>query len=283
MEHTWKNKLLGSGLAVLAAIVFSPAVTLAAEEAEPNEEAVTLAKKAQNPLEDMISLPFQNNIYFKAGSKDATINTLDIMPVIPFKLNEEWNLITRTIIPITNQPSLFPGMDSAAGFGDINPTFFFSPVTKPGEWIWGVGPTFTLPTHTDDELGTDRWSAGPAVVLLTMQGHWVVGALANNQWSFAGPGNKPDHSKVNQLLVQPFANYNLPKGWYICSSPIITADWEADSGQKWTVPLGGGFGRLVKIGKMPVNFQLQAFSNVVHPDYGPDWSLRFQIQLLFPK
>jgi hypothetical protein len=283
MEHALKNKLFGCGLAVLAAILFGPVVTLAAEEAEPNDEAATLAKKAQNPVEDMISLPFQNNMYFNAGSKDATIYTLDIMPVIPFKLNEEWNLITRTIIPITNQPSLFPGMDSAAGLGDINPTFFFSPVTKPGEWIWGVGPTFTLPTHTDDELGTDRWSAGPAVVLLTMQGHWVVGALANNQWSFAGPGDKPDHSKVDQLLVQPFANYNLPKGWYICSSPIITADWEADSGQKWTVPLGGGFGRLVKVGKMPVNFQLQAFSNVVHPDYGPDWSLRFQIQLLFPK
>ncbi len=281
MKQAWENKLLGCGLAVLAAILFSPVVTLAAEEAGTDEDTDALAKMAQNPIADMISLPFQNNMYFNAGAKDKTIYNLNIQPVIPFKLNDEWNLITRTIIPITSQPSLFPGMDSAAGLGDINPTFFFSPVTKPGELIWGVGPTFTIPTATDDLLGSDRWSAGPAVVLLTMQGHWVVGALANNQWSFAGPGH--GGSRVNAFLLQPFANYNLSKGWYICSSPIITADWEADSGQKWTVPLGGGFGRLLKVGKMPVNFQLQAFSNVVHPDDGPDWSLRFQIQLLFPK
>ena len=280
MEQTWKSKLLGCGLAALAAILFSTTVTLAAEEAGTDEDVHALAKMAQNPIADMISLPFQNNLYFNAVSKDATIYTLNIQPVIPFKLNEEWNLITRTIIPIINQPSLFPGMDSAAGLGDINLSFFFSPA-KPGEWIWGVGPTFTIPTATDDLLGSDRWSAGPAVVLLKIRGPWVYGALANNQWSFAGPGH--DGSKVNAFLVQPFANYNLSKGWYICSSPIITADWEADSGQKWTVPLGGGFGRLVKIGKMPVNFQVQAFSNVVHPDYGPDWSLRFQIQLRFPK
>jgi len=239
-----------------------------------------LAKKAQNPVADMISLPFQSNLYFNAGSRDATIYTLNIQPVIPFKLNEEWNLITRTIIPIISQPSLFPGMDSAAGLGDINPTFFFSPA-KPGEWIWGVGPTFTIPTATDELLGSDRWCAGPAVVLLTMRGPWVVGALANNQWSFAGPGH--NGSKVNAFLVQPFVNYNMPKGWYLTSSPIITANWEAQGQNKWTVPIGGGFGRLFKVGKMPVNAQVAAYSNVVNPDNSPDWSLRFQLQFLFPK
>jgi len=220
-------KRIGLVFLTLSAILFIPAVTLAAEEAGAGkDEAAELAKKAQNPVADMISLPFQNNFYFNAGSKDKTIYTLNIQPVIPFKLNEEWNLITRTIIPITSQPSLFPGMDSAAGLGDINPTFFFSPA-KPGEWIWGVGPTFTFPTATDDLLGTERWSAGPAVVLLTMRGPWVVGALANNQWSFAGPGH--NGQKVNSFLLQPIINYNLPKGWYLVSSPIITANWEADS------------------------------------------------------
>ena len=242
-----------------------------------SDESTELAKKSQNPVADMISIPFQNNVFFGAGQKHAPIYNMNIQPVIPFKLNEDWNLITRTVIPFISQPSQFNGMDSSTGFGDINPTFYFSP-SKPSEWIWGIGPTLQLPTHTDDELGSDKWCVGPAVVVLRMQGQWVYGALLNNLWSVGGSGDK-----VNKFLIQPFVNYNLPKGWYLTASPIITADWEAQSGQKWTVPLGGGIGRIIKMGKLPVNISLAAFSNVITPDYGPDWSLRFQIQFLFPK
>jgi hypothetical protein len=244
---------------------------------EKDDETAKLAKAAQNPVADMISIPFQSNVFFGAGQKHAPIYNMNIQPVIPFKLNEEWNLITRTVIPFISQPSQFNGMDSSAGFGDINPTFFFSP-SKPSKWIWGIGPTLQLPTHTDDELGSDKWCVGPAVVVLRMQGHWVYGALLNNLWSVGGSGDK-----VNKFMIQPIVNYNLPKGWYLTASPIITADWEAQSGQKWTIPLGGGIGRIIKMGKLPVNISLSAFSNVITPDYGPDWSLRFQIQLLFPK
>jgi hypothetical protein len=242
------------------------------------ESTEALAKAAQNPVAKLISVPFQNNFNFGIGPNEVTQWVLNVQPVIPITLSEDWNLITRTIMPIINQPSPAPGIASAAGLGDINPTFFFSPAKDTG-LIWGVGPTFTLPTATDPMLGNGQWCAGPAAVALTIHGHWVVGALANQQWSFAGWGSED----VNQLLIQPFVNYNLPKGWYLTMSPIITANWNADSGDKWTVPLGGGLGKIVKIGREPLNLMLAAYYNVEHPDNGADWQLRFQVQLLFPK
>ena len=255
---------------------------------EPSEEE--LAKQTQNPVADLISVPFQNNFNFGTGSKNRTVWILNIQPVIPIKISEEWNLITRTIMPVINQPSLFSGTSSATGLGDINPTFFFSPA-KSGELIWGVGPTFTLPTATDSLIGSGKFSMGPAAVALTIQGHWVLGALANNQWSVVGWGKQ----NVNAFLLQPFVNYNLPDGWYLLTAPIMTANWAANkAGDVWTVPLGGGVGKLFRLGeilpleghpiaKLPINTQLQAFGNVHRPEFGSDWQLRFQVQLLFPK
>ena len=207
-----------------------------------DEEDTELAKKTQNPVADLISVPLQNNFNFGTGSREKMIYVLNIQPVIPFHLTEDWNLITRIITPVINQPSLLPGVDGSTGLGDINPSFFFSP-TKPGELIWGVGPTMTLPTASDRLLGSGKWSAGPAGVVLTMQGPWVFGALMHNQWSFAGWGDKA----VNAMLLQPFLNYNLPDGWYLTSSPIITANWKADrAGDVWTAPLGRRFRQVVQ-------------------------------------
>jgi hypothetical protein len=228
---------------------------------------------------DLISVPLQSNFNFGAGSKERMIYILNVQPVIPINITENWNLITRVIMPIINQPALFPGMDSATGLGDLNPTFFFSPA-KPGGLIWGFGPTFTLPTATDELLGSEKWSMGPAAVALTMQGPWVFGALMNNQWSVGGWGDE----HVNAFLMQPFVNYNLPAGWYLTSSPILTANWAADrGGDVWTVPLGAGAGKLFRLGRLPINAQLAAYGNVAKPEFGPDWQLRFQIQFLFPK
>ena len=265
-------------------------VALSVQAAEPqptNEE--DLVKQTQNPVADLISVPLQNNFNFGTGAKNRTVYVGNIQPVIPIKIGD-WNLITRTIMPIINQPSLFPGTDSATGLGDINPTFFLSPA-KPGELIWGVGPTFTLPTATDSLIGSGKFSMGPAAVALTIQGHWVFGALANNQWSVAGWGK----NNVNSFLLQPFVNYNLPDHWYLVSAPIMTANWAASkAGDVWTVPLGGGVGKLFRLGeilpleghpiaKLPINTQLQAFGNVHRPEFGSEWQLRFQVQLLFPK
>ncbi len=264
---------------------------------QQEENTEELAKKTQNPVADLISVPLQNNFNFGAGSNhNKMIYILNVQPVIPIKLNDDWNLITRTIMPIINQPSLFPTAGglvhstTGTGLGDINPTVFLSPA-KPGELIWGIGPTMTLPTATDRDLGSGQWSMGPAGVALIMQGHWVYGALMNNQWSVAGWGDKP----VNAMLLQWFVNYNLPDGWYLTSSPIVTADWKADKGgDVWTVPLGGGIGKLFRLGqilpleghpiaKLPINTQLAAYGNVAKPEFGPAWQLRFQIQFLFPK
>jgi hypothetical protein len=243
-----------------------------------SKSAEELAKETQNPVANLISVPFQNNFNFNVGPNHVTQYNLNFQPVIPISLNEDWNLITRTIVPVINQPSPAHGVPSAFGLGDINPTLFFAPA-KATKFIWGVGPTFTFPTATDPLLGNQKWDAGPAVVALIMQGPWVVGALANQQWSFAGWG----HQNVSAFLVQPFVNYNLPKAWYIAAGPIMTANWKADSDNRWTVPLGGGIGKIQKFGKLPINFSLQAFANVVRPNNAPSWQLRFQVQFLFPK
>ncbi|MGB5894046.1 MAG: hypothetical protein WBG58_07695 [Ignavibacteriaceae bacterium] len=236
-----------------------------------------LAKKSQNPVSNMISVPFQNNTSFNVGPYNRTQNVLNIQPVWPFSLSPSLNLITRTIIPFISQP--IGESDSKFGLGDINFTAFFSPA-DPGKVVWGMGPTFFLPTASSAVLGKEKWSIGPGLVLLTMPGKWVIGLLANNVWSFAG---NEERSDVNQMLLQYFINYNLPDGWYLSSGPIITANWKAESGQQWVVPFGGGFGKIFKIGSQPLNAQVQAFANVVKPDNGADWSLRLQLQLLFPK
>jgi hypothetical protein len=238
-----------------------------------------LAKLAQNPVANIISVPFQNNFNFGVGPNNVCQYVLNFQPVIPLSLNEDWNLITRWITPIINQPSPAPGVRSASGLGDINPSFFFSPA-KPGAIIWGLGPTTTLPTATDPLVGTGKYSVGPSAVALKIQGHWLFGALVNNQWSVGGWGPRSQ----NNFLAQPFCNYNLPKGWYLTSAPIITADWSAPSSDRWTFPVGGGVGKIVKLGgKLPINLQLAAYDNVIKPRDGADWQLRAQIQVLLPK
>jgi hypothetical protein len=261
-----------------------------ADAAQQEPSAEDLAKKTQNPVADLISVPLQSNWNFGAGSRNKTIYILNIQPVIPISISQEWNLIRRVIMPVINQPALFAGSNGATGLGDINPTFFLSPA-KPGELIWGFGPTMTLPTATDRDLGSGKWSIGPAGVVLTVHGPWVYGALLNNQWSVGGWGE----NAVNAMLLQWFVNYNLPDGWYLTTSPLVTANWKADRGRDvWTVPVGGGFGKLFRMGqvmplegspmaKLPINTQLGAYGNVAKPEFGPEWQLRFQIQFLFPK
>src|SRR4029453_6460263 len=204
-----------------------------------------LREAAQNPIADLISLPFQNNTNFDIGHTDNTQNVLNIQPVYPTHLSPSWNLITRPILPVIYQPPFLSGPELHAaeqvvgaeigetefGLGDLTPEFFFSP-RKPiqlgpeASLVWGLGPAFQFPTATDDELGTGKWSAGPGfVVFLSDRAlHVTTGFLILNLWSFAGDEDRAD---VNAMTLQPFLNYNLPKGWYLTASPLITADWEA--------------------------------------------------------
>jgi hypothetical protein len=236
-------------LVVISVLQSGPAV--AQESGGGNQE---LARAAQNPVGDLISLPFQNNM-----------------------LNDDWNLITRTILPVMSSP--FPGDDRTNGIGDLNFTGFFSP-SAPGKVIWGAGPVLSFPTASDDVLGSDKYAAGISGVVLTMPGSWVVGALASQIWDVAGDDDVPD---VNRFSFQYFINYNFPSGWYFTSAPIITANWEAEAGEKWTIPIGGGLGKIVKAGKVPLNINTQIFYNLEKPRGGADWEWRFQVQMMFPK
>ena len=246
------------------------------EEEQASGEMGDLAKQSQNPVGSLISLPLQNNTNFGYGPGDDVQNILNIQPVIPVSLSKKWNLINRTIIPVMYQPEVVTGVGSTTGIGDTSYTGFISP-REPGNLIWGAGPVISIPTSTDDALGSGEWAAGPSVVLLTMPGSWVVGVLASNIWSFDSDAD------VNFFFSQIFANYNMDKGWFLTSQPIFTANWSADSGDQWTVPIGGGIGRVYKIGKQPVNTIAQVYYNLDKPTFGADWQFRFQFTFLFPK
>ena len=246
---------------------------------DPGEDEIAeLARAAQNPVASMISLPFQSNTDFNFGPLDETQSVLNIQPVIPFELDDNWNLITRTIIPVVSMPALTPGMERETGIGDTVFSAFLSPRDS-GKWIWGVGAAALIPTSTDPRLGPGEWGLGPSVVGLTMPGNWVIGGIANNIWSIGEePGNE-----VNLMTVQPFVNYNLADGWFLTSSPIITANWEAPDSQQWTVPVGVGVGKIFRIGKQPVNANIHYYYNVKKPDIVGDYSLRLVLQFMFPK
>jgi hypothetical protein len=234
----------------------------------------------------MISLPFQNNTFFGVGPDDDVANVLNIQPVIPIGLGPV-NLINRTIFPLIYLPDLTSGLPelpegisggSTFGFGDINYADWLSPAGT-GPVTWGIGPSISFPSATRREARHREWSAGPSAVAVAQPGPFVVGSLIRQLWSFAGDDDRQD---VSQMLIQPFVNYNLEDGWFLVSAPVITANWEADSDDRWVVPLGGD-GRVFKIGPQPVSATLQAYCNVEAPDNGPDWSLRFAISFLFPK
>ena len=238
-----------------------------------------LQKATQNPVASLISVPLQNNTNFGIGPYNRTQDVLNIQPVIPVSLTQNWNLITRVIQPIVWQPYPTETTGGEYGFGDMNPTFFLAP-SKPKKIIWGVGPAFVIPIATNSILGQGKFSLGPSFVALAQPGHWTIGVLVNNVWSVAGSGGRTD---VNQMLLQYFINYNLKKGWFLTLQPIITASWNASSGNVWTVPFGGGVGRIMKLGAQPVNIAAQFYGNATYPSGTSPWGMRLQIAFLFPK
>lgn len=246
MKHAtpsaWAVRILISITVLFALSVTSSATT--------EESDTDLAKKTQNPVANLISLPFQNNTSYNSGPRERTQNVTNIQPVIPLSINDEWNLITRTIFPIVSEPSSVPGQNRQTGIGDTTFTPFLSPKEPTfGSLIWGAGPIVNIPTASDERLGADLWGMGISAVGLTIQGPIVAGAVISNTWNLEG-------EDFSRFLLQYFVNYNLGDGWYIVSSPIMTADWEADD-NAWTIPVGGGFGKVETFGKLPVNFSVR--------------------------
>jgi hypothetical protein len=262
-------------LALAGWLVLNPA--FAAEGAEEKDALTELAKQEQNPLARIIRVQFEDNAQFGFGPDNELLNFLRIQPIIPFDLSEDWALITRTVIPIVHQP--WP--ESADGLSDVALQLFLSP-EKPGNFVWGAGPAFLFPTATGKIkfISTEKWSVGPAVVGVYTSGPWVVGAIVNQLWSFAGDDSRPD---VNAMTLRPVINYNLPNGWFVGSSPSIAANWDADNKNRWLVPLGAGVGKVFAIGSKWISISLEGYYHVESPDIGPDWQLRLQLTLLLPK
>lgn len=250
------------------------------------EDADELAKKIQNPIASLISVPFQNNSDFGLLQYDplqeiyykGTRNTLNIQPVVPFSLGQKVTLIARTIIPIISLPLDIDSNQS--GLGDINMSLYLTP-SKPSKVIYGAGLAMGLPTAMHPKvLGSEKFSMGPGFVVLVQPGTWTVGGLAQNTWSVAGDEDRAD---INLFYSQIFITKGLQKGWYINSAPIITANWESESGNRWTIPIGAGVGKLFKINKLQIDGQLGYYAYAVKPDSGPESQLRAQVVLLFPK
>ncbi|MEO8439668.1 MAG: transporter [Spartobacteria bacterium] len=257
-----------------------------------SDEATNLAKQLANPISSLISVPFQANEDFGFGpSGDGYKFTLNIQPVIPISITKDWNLIVRTIIPIVSQYDLFyvpnlpptPGFAQnryQAGLGDTTQSFFFSP-KKPGPFglVWGIGPVLLYPTATHPFLGTGTFSIGPTAVVLKQMGGLTAGALVNQLWSVV---EEQHRSNFSSMFLQPFVAYTTKTHTTFTVSSEMSANWNADSGDKWTIPLIFQISQILKIGKQPVSIQLGGKYYADSPRYGPTWGVRLNFTLLYP-
>ena len=243
-----------------------------------SDDAGELANKLSNPVASLISVPFQSNFDFNGGEKNDKFKyTLNVQPVIPMSISQDWNLITRIIMPVIYQEAYFPGQGDNFGTGDTTPSFFFSPKAPWHGWIWGAGPVFLLPTATDTALGSGKWGAGPTIVVLQQTRGWTVGLLANHIWSFAGDDDRP---YVNSTFLQPFIAYNTKKGTGITINTESTYDWRSS---QWNTPIGLFFSQVLKIDKQIVSIQAGPRYYAQSPEGGSEWGFRINITLLFPK
>ena len=275
MAHSARIRFL-----IAALVVFVPAFCAAQQPASfaaPEDDAAAMAKKLANPISDLVSLPFQLNWEQGVGPNDQTRLILNVQPVMPFSVNQNWNLIARVIMPFISQPPLSAGGTPAFGVGDILASAFLSP--KNGPFVWGVGPAVSLPSTTQPTLGTEKWSAGPTIVVLKQSGPVTYGALWNQIWSFAGNSGRDD---VNQMYVQPFLAYNTRSLMTLTLSSESSANWKA-ADHKWTVPIIASVAQLASFGTFPASYQIGVGVFAAGPDGAPSWKLRAAMTLIIPK
>jgi len=256
------------------------ALALAMPARAQDDQAAELAKKLSNPIASLISVPLQYNDDSYGGASDgASVSRLVIQPVVPFSLNEDWNLITRTLIPLVDQKGFPLAALNESGLGDTTTSLFFSPKSPTADgWIWGAGPVLLLPTASKDALGTKKWGVGPTGVALKQDGPWTVGILAGHIWSVAGNDNRND---VSSTTLQPFFSYTTKTHTTIGAYTESAYDWK---GKQWSVPLIVQAGQLFKIGPQILQLAVAGKYWADSPDNGPEgWGLRVQLTFLFPK
>lgn len=279
MKNTISQK---TTLALATSLLALSGVNLRAAEsvdaASENPESYDLALQLVNPVASLVSLPLQNNFDWGAGPDgDGFQYRINFQPVIPFTPNENWNLISRTILPYIDQEDVI-GTTSQSGLSDTLQSLFFSPkAPTAGGWIWGAGPVFLLPTATDDLLGTEKWGAGPTAVFLRQENGWTYGLLANHIWSFAGEDSRQE---VNATFLQPFLTFTTGTHTTFSLNTESSYSWE---NSRWTVPINLGVAQLLRIRGSPVQFQLGGRYYAEVPDNGPEWGLRFTVTFLFPR
>jgi hypothetical protein len=247
----------------------NPAATSADSDA-------ALAKQLQNPVAALISVPFQNNVDFGIGANKVSRYLLNIQPVVPFALNAQWNLISRTIAPVINLPSIAPGVPSRFGLGDTTESLFLSPKASFHGVILGAGPIFLLPTATEPALGAGKFGIGPTAVALTQQNGFTYGILANQLWSVAGNAGR---RSVNATFLQPFLSYTWSTSTSVTVNTESTYDWTA---RQWTVPVNLLASQVINIGRQPLSLSLGGREYAVRPNGGADWGIRFVVTFLFP-
>ncbi|MFH0729062.1 MAG: transporter [Pseudomonadota bacterium] len=238
-----------------------------------------LAKKLANPVANLISIPLQYNYDQDFGpDEDGTKSVLNIQPVWPFSLGNDWNLITRTIIPLVDQNDIPVKGEDESGLGDILQSFFFSPKAPVKGWILGFGPVFLYPTASDQMLGGEKWGVGPTVVALTQAKGWTYGLLANHIESFAGDD---DRATLSATFLQPFVSYITKTKTTFGVNTESTYDWR---GEQWTVPVNFSISQLLKIGKLPIQISAGVRYWAESPANGPEgFGARGTLTFLFPK
>ena len=254
-----------------------PTLCLAQEEETTTSSADELAKKLQNPIASLISVPFQANFDFGIGPEDGSRFTMNFQPVIPLSLSEDWNLIARVILPVIRQDDIFGNSGHQTGLGDAVVSAFFSPkAPTSGGLIWGAGPVLLVPTATDDLLGTGKFGIGPTAVGLKQIGDVTVGALVNHIWSVAGDDDRAD---VNTTFIQPFVAKNFPGGYALSLNTEVSQSWDNDATS----------GTINFIGSKVISLGSQLAQVAIGPriPYGgantAEWGFRAQFVLLFPK
>ena len=242
------------------------------------QDTADLAQDLTNPVADIVTIPIQMNYDQSIGLlDDGWKMQTNVQPVLPFHVTENWNMISRTILPITYQDNIVPGEGSQFGLGDATLSLFFSPHTSSGV-TWGVGPMLLFPTATDSLLGAKKWGAGPSAILLTIRGPLTLGAMSNHIWSFAGDS---DRSDINNSFIQPFMAYTWPSAWTFSLQSETTYNWETE---QWAVPVNAAVSKLVTLGRLPVSLQAGAGYWLDAPDTAAEgWRFRFQANFVLPK